>query len=123
MFLCEIGIGIAGYVKHGQLETILETGFNNTMTNYEHNADAWKLVQNELHCCGTNGPSDWEKVFHNATLPSSCCEALPVGQTTCDMAHATPEGCMPKLLHFLESKSLILAGVGLGVALVQVSSK
>lgn len=123
VFLCEIGIGIAGYVKHGQLESILEKGFNSTMTNYEHNEEAWKLVQTELECCGTKGPRDWEQVFHNATLPIACCHELPVDQANCDLSHSYKEGCMPKLLHFFESKSMILAGVCVGVALIQVNTK
>lgn len=49
IFLCEIGIGIAGYIKHGQLNAILEKGFNQTMIDYEENVDAWKLIQSEVH--------------------------------------------------------------------------
>lgn len=48
IFLCELGIGIAGYVKHGQLEDILETGFNKTMAEYTKNQEAWDLVQKEV---------------------------------------------------------------------------
>lgn len=48
IFLCEIGIGIAGYIKHGQLDEILEKGFNKTMEEYNHNEEAWKLVQSEV---------------------------------------------------------------------------
>lgn len=48
IFLCELGIGIAGYIKHGQLEGILETGFNKTMAEYNENEHAWKLIQSEV---------------------------------------------------------------------------
>lgn len=120
IFLCEIGIGIAGYVKHGQLGSILEKGFNTTMNEYEHNEEAWKLIQTELECCGTNGPEDWKQIFHNNTLPTACCVALPVGQDNCDLEHSYTKGCMPKLLHLFESNALIIAGVGVGIALVQL---
>lgn len=120
IFLAEIGIGIAGYVKHGQLRSLMADGFNRTLNDYEHNQQAWKLLQTELECCGANGPSDWQQVFHNASLPAACCKEIPVSQVECDMSHAFTAGCMPKLLDLFESKSLILAGMGVGVALVQL---
>lgn len=49
--MAEIGIGIAGYVKHGELEGILEKGFNKTLENYNKSTDAqhaWALVQGEV---------------------------------------------------------------------------
>jgi CD63 antigen len=51
IFIAEIAIGIAGYVKHGQLESILEVGFNKTLDKYETNLEAqkaWTLVQAEV---------------------------------------------------------------------------
>lgn len=118
IFLTEIGIGIAGYVMHGQLKTLMADGFNSTMNDYEHHTLEWKLLQAELECCGANGPTDWQQ--HNITLPAVCCKELPADQKDCDLQHAFVEGCMPKLLHEFESKSLILAAVGVGVALIQV---
>lgn len=120
IFLCELGIGIAGYVKHGQLEGILESGFNKTMAEYSKNEEAWDLVQKEMHCCGIKGPADYQPIFHNSSLPNSCCTKFPQNSNVCTQENALRDGCMPKLLHFLESKSLILAGVGIGIALVQL---
>ncbi|GAB0099728.1 Tetraspanin [Sergentomyia squamirostris] len=123
IFLLEFGIGIAGYVKHGQLEEILEKGFNSTLHNYDKNRDsqhAWSLIQSELKCCGIQGPSDWEQVFHNSTLPNSCCEEIPFNISECTKEHALNSGCMPKLLELLRKNALILAGVGIGIAIVQL---
>ncbi|KAG4070067.1 hypothetical protein HA402_013727 [Bradysia odoriphaga] len=119
-FCAELGIGIAGYVKHGQLEGILETGFNKTMAEYSKNEEAWDLVQKEMHCCGIKGPADYQPIFQNNSLPNSCCTKFPPNSNVCTQQNALQDGCMPKLLHFLESKSLILAGVGIGIALVQL---
>lgn len=74
-----------------------------------------------MECCGTNGPTDWELVTHNETLPDACCGAKPVGQVHCDLSHAYKAGCLPKLQHLFESKSMLLASVGVGIALIQVS--
>lgn len=41
----------------------------------------------------------------------------------CTAAHANPDGCLQKLVDILDSKTLLLAGVVLGVAGVQVNRK
>lgn len=76
-----------------------------------------------MHCCGIKGPADYYNVFKNASLPNSCCNKFPTNSDVCTQQNAIQEGCMPILLHFFESKSLILAGVGIGVALIQVRLK
>lgn len=51
VFIAEIGIGVAGYVKHSELRDILEKQFNRTMEDYTVSTDAqhaWSLVQSEL---------------------------------------------------------------------------
>lgn len=66
-----------------------------------------------------NGPSDWKKVFNNDTIPKSCCDELQ-SDFECNIAQAHKHGCMPTLLDFLQNKALILGGVGVGIAFVQV---
>lgn len=51
VFLFEIGLGIAGYVKHAGLQQIMEAQFNTTMKNYAERKDyrdAWSLLQTEV---------------------------------------------------------------------------
>lgn len=74
-----------------------------------------------MSCCGINGPADYVQVFHNNTLPNSCCDKFPLNDPNkCIVDNAHKDGCMPVLLHFFESRSLILAGVGIGIAIIQV---
>uniref|UniRef100_A0A1L8DK60 Tetraspanin n=2 Tax=Nyssomyia neivai TaxID=330878 RepID=A0A1L8DK60_9DIPT len=123
IFLLEFGIGIAGYVKHGQLEEILEKGFNSTLHNYDKSIDsqhAWRLIQSELSCCGIQGPRDWQQVFHNSSLPNSCCVQMPTTVSECTIEHSLQDGCMHKLLSLLQHNALILGGVGIGIAVVQL---
>ena len=123
VFLVEIGIGIAGYLKHDELPGILEAGFNNTMNDYTSSIEAqhaWALVQGELKCCGIRGASDWKPIFINNTVPASCCSQLPVHINQCSSEFASTIGCMPKLFNLLDSKSLLLGGVGIGIALIQL---
>ncbi|XP_075151510.1 tetraspanin 39D [Haematobia irritans] len=124
IFFLEIGLGIAGYVKHTGLRQIMETQFNATMDQYSERKDyrdAWSLLQSELGCCGMQGPTDWEEVFQNKTLPSSCCQMINLNEAdACTEAHANRSGCLKKLLDILDSKTLLFAGVVLGVAGIQL---
>lgn len=123
VFVTEIGIGVAGYMKHGDLPNILESQFNKTMDDYTNSIEAqsaWSMVQGELKCCGIKGPSDWRPIFKNKTVPANCCHLLPGNVKNCTTDYATKDGCLPKLLQFLDNQSLLLGGVGIGIALVQL---
>lgn len=75
-----------------------------------------------MDCCGTYGPKDWEPIFPNKTMPASCCPVIMLNEAeVCTLDQATSEGCLNKLLQLLDSKTLVLAGVVLGVAGIQVS--
>lgn len=75
----------------------------------------------QLKCCGVNGPSDWEKVIPNNKIPGTCCH-LGEG-TMCDVndANVIKEGCKAKFIDYIKSNILKVAGVGIAVAVVQVS--
>lgn len=54
IFFFEIGLGIAGYIKHTGLQQIMEVQFNNTMVHYNERKDyqdGWTLVQTEVGIC------------------------------------------------------------------------
>jgi len=72
-----------------------------------------------------NGPADWPMVgFSGNTVPDSCCKEVP-SQSKCDLnsVHVYNDGCMTKLQSAIENNAMILGGVGIGIALIQVSSK
>ncbi|CAH1710391.1 unnamed protein product [Chironomus riparius] len=123
VFVTEVGIGVAGYIKHSELKDVLEKQFNRTMEDYTTSIEAqhaWSLVQGELQCCGINGPNDWKRIYINTTVPSTCCHLLPENVKQCTSVYASQEGCYPKLLNFLDTKSLLLGFVGIGIAIVQL---
>lgn len=123
IFVTEIGIGVAGYIKHGELPGILEKQFNKTLDDYANSVEAqhaWSLLQGELECCGIKDASDWRPIFKNKTVPAMCCHLLPESIKHCTTDHASKIGCLPRLLQFLDNKSLLLGGVGIGIALVQL---
>lgn len=72
-----------------------------------------------------NGPADWPRIgFIDNNVPDSCCKEVP-SQSKCDVnsIHVYGDGCMMKLQSAIENNAMILGGVGIGVALIQVSSK
>lgn len=69
------------------------------------------------------GPDDYKPPIMNGTdLPKSCCLNLPQdGVCTKNSAEVSKEGCKSALFALLSSKSTLLAGVAVAVALIQVS--
>lgn len=123
VFAMEIGIGVAAYLKYHQLDEILEKGFKSTLDSYETSLDskhAWNLIQGELHCCGVHGPSDWNKLFTNGSLPRECCIVMPMDAINCTAAYSSQKGCLTELLEILNSKPLILCAVAIGIATLQL---
>lgn len=123
IFLTEVGVGIAGYVKHSELKDTVDDQFNQTLHRYNSSADtrrAWKMIQTELKCCGVNTSEDWRLVFgaYNNTLPESCCEKN-VDKCTYDKVENS-SGCKGKLMNFLDDNALLLGGVGLSIAGIQL---
>lgn len=71
-----------------------------------------------------NGATDWNQFDTQNIIPDSCCKELPA-EGKCDSNSIYPyeDGCMMRLKAAIESSALILGGVGVGIAIVQVSSK
>lgn len=70
-----------------------------------------------------NDSKDWARVgFSENTVPNSCCKEVPEGNT-CDSnsVHVYANGCMASLQKAIENNALILGGVGIGIAIIQVT--
>jgi hypothetical protein len=76
-----------------------------------------------MDCCGNNNYTDWEGVFHNDSLPLSCCTRshYVVGADICNTATVTYlKGCLEQFGAFVMNHAAILGGVGVGIAFIQV---
>lgn len=126
IFIAELGVGIAGYVKHKDLETSIVKHLNETITQYPTNKDVAKtfdIMQTDLHCCGINGPDDW--IANNITIPNTCCTGQEItggvpAACTKDSPGFHTKGCLNELVTHLKDIAVVLGGVGLGIALVQL---
>jgi len=117
IIIAEIGTGIAGYILKDQLKAKLTNNMKEGLKNYnETSLDGvtWDLVQADLHCCGVEGPTDWQ------TTPDSCCVGGAVtgcGKNSSVKKYQT--GCLSLLDSKFIENIYIVAGAAIGVAFVQ----
>lgn len=125
IFALELGAGIAGYMMRGKVRAMVEDRLNTTMGEYSSNIDirrSWDIMQHDLQCCGMLSSTDWARVgFSDNIVPNSCCKEVPEG-SKCDSnsIHIHSNGCMSNLQSAIEHNALILGGVGIGVAIIQL---
>ncbi|KAI0208346.1 CD82 antigen [Lamellibrachia satsuma] len=106
---------------------------------------AWDYLQNSMHCCGAINYTDYfNSVWYNGTsrkttngteqqVPSSCCvktdETHYLSWTGCqnDAKNQVQgsklvkgRGCFPYLMMWFHHHSVIIVGLGFGVALIQL---
>lgn len=126
IFALELGAGITGYMMRGEVGNMLGNRLNDTMRQYGSSDDirrSWDIMQHDLQCCGMNSPADWSRVgFVENTVPESCCKEVPSQGSKCDVnsIHVNGDGCMMKLQYAIENNAMILGGVGIGIALIQL---
>lgn len=127
IFVAELAVGIAGYVKHQELEDQIIYNLNKTIKEYPDNKDVqntFNIIQTDLQCCGIYGPDDWKK-SGIAQIPDSCCASQEIQEgvvmpCNADSKFLHHEGCLGEVVKFLTRIGAILGGVGLGIAAVQL---
>ena len=125
IFALELGAGISGYMMRGEVRTMVENRMNSTMGQYTVNDEihrSWDIMQHDLQCCGIYGPNDWARIgFPDDTAPNSCCKEIPKG-SKCDLnsIYLREEGCLHNLQSAIEHNALIMGGVGIGIAVIQL---
>jgi CD63 antigen len=135
IFLCELGGGIAAYILRGDLEDVITTGMKKAMTHYNQTdhggvTETWNYVQHEGKCCGVLSYTDWFNVTEfnpedsGSNVPDSCCIEYAEG---CGMniipdaaVRIYQKGCLPELLEKVQHNVGIFAGVGGGIAFIQL---
>ncbi|XP_001605038.2 CD63 antigen [Nasonia vitripennis] len=126
IFALELGAGISGYLMRSKVSSMLEKCMNDTLVSYKNRPDfrqSWDIMQHDLQCCGVHSPQDWARAgFTGNTLPNSCCTEIAANNPTCDTndIKSNTEGCKAQLQKKIEENALILGGVGIGVALIQL---
>ena len=110
---------------------------------------AWDNIQMKLMCCGVDNPADWREMSRDKTLRASCCRPELIDKAVGNCADAAPsgrdkyfqvrnsfedqiilsfalifffqqDGCVGKLRERIDKNAVILIGVGLGIAFIQI---
>lgn len=141
IFIVELAVGIAAGVAKDDFSDALRNTLRNSMKNYRTNeADrqAWDNVQKRWECCGTLSYRDWrEHIAQAGQLPYSCCVRYALGgyeapstlgyqsnppcQATENPNFVWQEGCFVKLEAVVRDSSIVVMGVGIGIAFVELA--
>ncbi|XP_058509645.1 tetraspanin 35 [Solea solea] len=109
------------------LQKLGTAAVTNIKTDYGRNPDVtglWDTTMNTLKCCGFYNHTDFTDspyYVNNANqYPSQCC---PGRNSTCSLtvAESLPiAGCFPKILDLIDSNTVVIVGVALGIAALEI---
>ncbi|KAK2723914.1 hypothetical protein QYM36_002315 [Artemia franciscana] len=135
ILVCGLAGGIAAYVLRSDVGTIVEMNMRKSMDVYslsghEGVTKTWDGLQHEFRCCGVAGFNDWGSidVMNKVNVPDSCCKTITQhcgeNMITAPRPNDTifTDGCAVKLQESIQSNAGIIAGVGIGVAVIQVKN-
>uniref|UniRef100_A0A8C2Q389 Tetraspanin n=1 Tax=Cyprinus carpio TaxID=7962 RepID=A0A8C2Q389_CYPCA len=148
IFFLELTAGVLAFVFKDWIKDQLNFFINNNIRAYRDDIDLQNLIdftQEYWECCGAFGADDWNlNVYFNCTdsnpsrekcgVPFSCCTKDPaedVINTQCGYdVRAKPDaeqttyinvkGCVPQFEKWLQDNLTVVAGIFIGIALLQI---
>jgi len=125
IFICEVAGGIAAYVLMGDVKETVETFMTKAMEHYDQDGykATWDYAQHEGRCCGVTSYKDWFPLFNStAVVPDSCCvqDTVGCGADISDLSTINQKGCLDEFVDQVKHNAGIFAGVGIGLAVIQL---
>uniref|UniRef100_A0A8D3A7R8 Tetraspanin n=1 Tax=Scophthalmus maximus TaxID=52904 RepID=A0A8D3A7R8_SCOMX len=148
IFFLELTAGILAFVFKDWIKDQLNFFINNNVKAYRDDIDLQNLIdfaQEYWSCCGAHGPDDWnQNIYFNCTelnpsrercgVPFSCCVKDPaedVINTQCGydvrlqleldrQKYISTKGCVGQFEKWLQDNLIIVAGIFVGIALLQI---
>lgn len=124
IFILEIVAGALGISYRGKVNTVATDLVTKEINTYNQNGESIFLnwAQQQLQCCGRTGAADYD-VHTNTTTDAFCAKGQGVkschkGQT-CNGELYT-DGCQDKLITFVKDNMILIGGVALGIAFIQL---
>lgn len=122
--ILEALVALSGYYLRSDIDLMLQTKMNASISDYATNAEirkSWDVLQHDLKCCGVRSPHDWDAIFSpsDALLPQSCCPSLPL-EDKCSEPLASQAGCLDALHASLESNIQVVLIAAGSVALLEL---
>ncbi|KAK7929966.1 hypothetical protein WMY93_006361 [Mugilogobius chulae] len=90
--------------------------------------DLWNATMEQFKCCGFNNYTDFNEtkfVLDTKQYPTICCNATLLNGGVCNenIAHVSlVSGCFDTLLDFIKENAVIVAGVALGIAALEIAA-
>lgn len=135
IFGLEVAGTALGFVYRAQISDELMKDLNETLSQYgtpdkKGVTQAFDLLQEKEKCCGVNGYTDWQRTpftgGNHTFVPDSCCKDVKPGCGVIpggtDTSKVNTEGCYQKTLDLLRDNLIIICGIGVAVAVIQLLS-
>lgn len=131
IFCAEIAAGVLGFLYRDKIkqeitaksQSVILTKYGTGNTDIDHSVD---ILQEKMKCCGVKSSaeyatSEWGTLNQGKKFPPSCC----ANQNKCvksadNYNDAYSAGCLDKLTTFVKDNLMILGGIGVGLACIQV---
>ncbi|KAJ8675407.1 hypothetical protein QAD02_011193 [Eretmocerus hayati] len=94
------------------IQPLIKRSMTNLIVNshHEHVSVVLKMVQENIGCCGADGPNDYTNLMK--PLPSECRDSVT--------GNAFFHGCVDELSWFLEARAIWVAGLALSLCMMHV---
>nr|XP_058945825.1 CD151 antigen-like [Pocillopora verrucosa] len=134
IFILEIAAGAVAYAYKGKLEDYTKKALDDGIDKYlDGDKDAIKAIDNiqkQFKCCGVDGYENYLNASDDKKFPKTCCknekhcpgtvgDVKKLNGTKLDDEIYT-KGCLKQFEQFLHDHILIVGGVGIGIAFVQL---
>ncbi|GAB6019676.1 hypothetical protein CHUAL_001232 [Chamberlinius hualienensis] len=133
IFVMEFAGGIAAFVYKDDITDQTTTNLNSTMYDYQDVKDIhrqWDDMQRDLHCCGTYNYTDWLSILspNENQVPSSCCtgdnpkicDPTSPDAIVLNVNNINTKGCMNMVIDEIQNDAVIIGGVAIGIAFIQI---
>jgi tetraspanin-7 len=126
VFIVELATAISAFIYEKQLSQGFKSGLTEAMNQYrddEEKKDAVDGIQSGLKCCGNSNYKDWYNISWSKKaepnkVPHSCC--IKKGCDGSEVDEIYQEGCFEKLSTFMQSNFLMIGGIAIGFAFLQL---
>ncbi|KAK6626731.1 hypothetical protein RUM44_009208 [Polyplax serrata] len=144
LLLLEMTVGVLGFIFKDSIKAQATHGFQVFIKHYREDPDQQNLIdwiqEDWLQCCGIEGPKDWDRNnYFNCSsrevgsreacgVPFSCCKRKPnyadgwtnLSPTQPGERNIFERGCLRAGEEWVETNLVPVAGVAVGVAVLQV---
>ncbi|XP_016116194.1 tetraspanin-1-like [Sinocyclocheilus grahami] len=132
IFLVEVAAGVVLFVFEPLVQNVLDEIEEKVARSIEDNygsdesfTSVWNSTMNELKCCGYNNYTDFmdsQFVSTTSSYPVTCCTSSsgPCNETAAKADSVV--GCFQALVNLIEDNAVLLAGVALGIAALEIAA-